>query len=164
MPPLFADAITTTLTEVGGVVGVLTGLYLLWERFSKRRTERRKEDLANQERQLKLDGMARDSIEAAYDDLMRVRKQAHDGDIANLKLEIGAAKLRLAELEKRETTCQETCKGLQAQNTEQAVEIAAQAREIIDLRAKIESLETKLRQTGALPGSGSHTTLRTDPD
>jgi predicted RNase H-like nuclease (RuvC/YqgF family) len=149
MPPLFAFTLTDA-AQLSSPVGIIVAAYLLWERFSQHRTERRKAELANAEQKIKLDVMANDAIQAACNHLLRVRKEAHDADIASLTR-------RLTDLEARDVTCQDRVKSLQKQNTEQAAEI-------IELRGKIEGLEAKLRAAGALPGSGSHTTLRTDPD
>jgi uncharacterized coiled-coil protein SlyX len=67
------------------------------------------------------------------------RKAVHERDVTELRR-------RLEELERREGKCQETCSALRIQNDEQA-------REMASLRAKIESLEYKLRASGAIPAS-----------
>ncbi len=101
---------------------------------------------------MNIEGLANQKVAEAYDRFAAERKAAHERDVAFLRQQIDEAKARLESLEGRERECQRTCDGLKSQN-------AQQAREITELRSKIEGLETKLRNTGALPGSSPHTPL-----
>jgi uncharacterized coiled-coil protein SlyX len=176
---LFADGETGLVGGIvgaaGGLLGVAGAAYLLYDRFQTRRetaaATRAALDttaaektvalrVAEDARQaalhtagLNIEALANQKVAEAYDKFAAERKAAHERDVAFLRQQIDEAKARLEQLEARERECQKTCDALQSQNT-------AQAREITELRAKIEGLESKLRQNGALPGSGDHTPHR----
>lgn len=151
---LFGDVEPMTRGEVlTSILGTATALYVLWEKLLKGLAESRRAKLSDDEQRLKLDAMAQASMAAAYDEVTKARKAAHDADIARLTSDIADSKMRLAELESREAECQQVCAGLKSQNTQQA-------QEITDLRAKIEGLEAKLRAAGAIPpATGDHKPL-----
>jgi hypothetical protein len=145
---LFADDALTGGGIVGGIVAVATALYLLYDKFKTRQETSAATKLALKTAEVNIEGLANQKVAEAYDKFAAERKAAHERDVAFLRQQIEEAKTRLESLEGRERECQKTCDALQSQNT-------AQAREITELRVKIEGLESKLRR--ALPGSGDHT-------
>lgn len=151
--PIFAieDALTGG-GIVGGIVTAAGALYVLWEKWSRRKTEASREELALEEARIKLGVMARTELGVAFEEERQARKSAHDADIRAIRREIEEYQTRLAAIESREKDCQAVCIGLKRQNTEQAAEIA-------ELRAKIAELEKKLKDNGALPGTGPHAPL-----
>ena len=152
---------------VGGALSLAGGIYLLWERLSKRRTEARRERLRDRATKIKLDKMARESLSEAHAEEIAARKAAHDADIRAIRREIEEShreiaenKRRIAELETEGRACHEKTGRLQSQNDEQAKEIKERTADITDLRAHIATLEQRLKAAGSLPpGSGPHDAL-----
>lgn len=158
---------------VGGIVTTIGALYLIWEKVSRRKSERRKEKIANdkeqlandkeeiavEERRINLDGAARKAVAEAYKDALDRRKTTHDEDIKTIRKEIASNTKRLNALETSEKQCQANLAalkeenvrqtleiaGLKEQNSEQSVELTSLRKEVVGMRTKIETLEAKIK-------------------
>lgn len=130
--------------SLGLLIGILTAVYVLYDKFKTRNAQDRKDQLEIDKAQVEVKVLANDAIAQAWAALFQERKEAHDRDIRRITK-------RQDEAEQREQACLERCEKLQEQNERQAAELHAQAESLHKLELTVLKLQNMLQMQGTIP-------------